>query len=97
MAHSLSAKKRARQNTRRRQRNRAARSHLKTLSRQVVQAAAGEPRGETALRQVTSALDKAARKNAIHWRKAARKKAQLARLRAGPKAGAATKPAESRA
>ena len=88
MAHSLSAKKRARQNTRRRQRNRAARSHLKSLSRQVVQAPAGEPRGETALRQATSALDKAARKNAIHWRKAARKKAQLARLRAAPRAGA---------
>lgn len=84
MAHSVSARKRARQGARRLQRNRAVRTRLKTAQRAVAAAvrAGDAAQAEAELRRAASLLDKAARRQGIHGRKAARKKAQLARLRA---------------
>ncbi len=81
MAHSLSAKKRIRQNLRRRDRNRARRTVLKTTLRRVgEQLAKGTTEvAETAYRQVCRALDRAAASGTVHPNAAARRKSRLAR------------------
>ena len=81
MAHSLSAKKRERQNTKRKMINRARKSRVKTqikrfeaaLSKGDAQAAAEE------YRQVVKRLDKVSSTSTMHKRTAARRKSRLAK------------------
>ena len=81
MAHSLSSKKRARQNTKKRAVNRARKSSVKTEIKRF-ENALKEGNVEKAQKQfrLTAAwLDKTAGKSTMHKNTAARKKAQLAR------------------
>jgi small subunit ribosomal protein S20 len=82
MPHTHSAKKRLRQNEKRRLQNRATKSSIKTQIKRVM-AAAGSGNVEQ-LRQeylvAVKKLDKAAAKRVVHPNLAARKKSQLARL-----------------
>jgi small subunit ribosomal protein S20 len=82
MPTTNSAKKRLRQNVKRRDRNRAVKSMLKTLIRKVRDAASTKDvaGAETALRLTTKKLDQAASKNIIHPNKASRTKSRLQRL-----------------
>ena len=79
-----SALKRARKSEEHRVRNRAVKSRLKTLAKQVQTAVEtnDEPKIKAALTQAFSALDKAAKKGVIHWKTAARKKSALAKMTA---------------
>lgn len=81
MPTSLSAKKRVRQNAKRRTINRARKSQVKTLTKQFETAitegdvaAAGEQ-----LKVVSRRLDKTAASSTMHKKTAARKKSRLAR------------------
>lgn len=76
---NLSALKRVRQSEKRRLRNRAVRSRIKTMIKKFM-AAEGREEKEALLREIYSLLDKAARKRIIHPNTAARRKAKLARL-----------------
>ena len=81
MAHSLQAKKRARQNVKRRTINRARKSQVKTQIKHFEAALSkgdAEAAGEQ-LRLVTQKLDKTAAKSTMHKKTAARKKSRLAR------------------
>ncbi len=82
MPHTKSAKKRLRQNEKRRLANRATKSALKTQIKKVLTAAQSgsvdDLRKEYNL--VAKKLDRAAAKRVIHPNLAARKKSQLARL-----------------
>lgn len=79
MANTQSAKKRMRQNEKRRLHNRRYRSAARTYvkrTRNLI--AAGElDEAEAVLRQAVSTLDKAARKGVIHPNNAARRKSRL--------------------
>lgn len=79
MAHSLSAKKRIRQNLKHRARNRArkadVREQVKTFTAAVTKGDVTE--AETQLRKVTQKLDRVAAKGAIHKNAAARKRSRL--------------------
>jgi small subunit ribosomal protein S20 len=77
-----SAEKRMRTNKIREQRNKAARSRLRTAIKKARQTTEGEG-VETAYLQAKSLLDRAARKGLIHPNKAARLKSQLARVAHG--------------
>jgi small subunit ribosomal protein S20 len=81
VAHSLSAKKRVRQNLRQRARNRARKESIKVeLKAFTVAAATGDPaKAEAELRKVASRLDKVAAKGTIHKNTAARKRSRLAK------------------
>ena len=98
MAHSLSAKKRVRQNEKRRSRNRARKGEIREATKAFSAALTGGDfaKAETALNQTVSTLDRIARKNTIHKNTAARKRSRLTRklnaLKAA-KAGAGTKAA----
>lgn len=81
MAHSLSAKKRVRQNTKRRAINRARKSHAKKQVKHLEStfvagnvAAAGEE-----FHRVARTLDKVAATTTMHKKTAARKKSRLAK------------------
>ncbi len=74
MPNIKAAEKWVLQSKRREERNKAAKSRLKTLFKGAV--ASGEPE---AARRVGSAFDKAAAKGVVHPNKAARKKARLAK------------------
>jgi small subunit ribosomal protein S20 len=90
MPHSKSAKKRDRQNVARRDRNRALRSKLRTVTKKAGAAAGsggGSEEAEQACRQAASELDKAARRGLIKKNQANRRKARLARKRGRPTAG----------
>lgn len=81
MAHSISAKKRARQNTRKRLLNRARKSQVKT---QIKHLETALTKGEAAAAQeqfklVAQKLDKVAATSTMHKKTAARKKSRLAR------------------
>lgn len=79
MAHSLSAKKRIRQNEKRRMRNRARISRLRTeikKFRLLVQQRELEPAREQ-LKRIYKTLDQVAAKGAIHANTAARSKARF--------------------
>jgi small subunit ribosomal protein S20 len=82
MPHTKSAKKRLRQNEKRRLSNRATKSALKTQIKKVLATAEGGSLDD--LRQqynlAAKKLDRAAAKRVIHPNLAARKKSQLARL-----------------
>ena len=80
MAHSLSAKKRVRQNAKRRTINRVRKSQVKTQTKHF-EAALHEGDVEAAAEQyrlVVEKLDKTAATSAMHKRTAARKKSRLA-------------------
>lgn len=81
MANHKSALKRARQNVVRRARNKAVKTRVKNVVKDVRQAAAenGDAAQEK-LREAKSIIDKAATKGVIHKRTAARKVSRLNRL-----------------
>lgn len=81
MAHSLSAKKRVRQNVKRRALNRSRKSQVKTQIKHF-ETALGTGNVETAegqFRQLVKKLDKVASTSAMHKKTAARKKSRLAK------------------
>lgn len=81
MAHSLSAKKRMRQNAKRRLINRSRSSSLKTLLRGSREAlSAGDAgKAEPAVKKAVALLDREANKGLIHPNAAARRKSRMAR------------------
>jgi small subunit ribosomal protein S20 len=82
VANIKSQIKRNRQNEKRRLRNRAVRSELRTREKAAIAAAGGEGEAE-ALRQTIKRIDKAASAGVIHKNTAARKKSRLsARIKA---------------
>jgi small subunit ribosomal protein S20 len=96
VAHSLSAKKRVRQNIKSRARNRARKELIKNQTKAFSAATgAGDvTKAETELRQLTRRLDKVAAKGTIHKNTAARKRSRLTRqLNALRAKGAGTKAA----
>jgi len=100
MPHSASAKKRHKQNLRNRDRNRAAKSELKSHVRKVLTAIdAGDiAEAREALRTVASSADKAAASHKIHRNKAARIKSRLsARMLAAAKGTAVAAPTKGSA
>ena len=80
MAHSLSAKKRVRQNTKRRLINRARKSEVKTIIKGFDAALAGGDKKKAAeqYKLLVKKLDKVAAKKTVHKNKAARLKSRLA-------------------
>ncbi len=81
MAHSLSAKKRVKQDARKRTTNRARKSEIKTEIKHFDAALAkGDAAAASeAYRNVVTKLDKTAASSTMHKRTAARKKSRLAR------------------
>jgi small subunit ribosomal protein S20 len=81
VAHSLSAKKRIRQNARRRARNHWRKDQVKQAVREFEQAVRDQDTDAASqqLRKVYKTLDKVAAKGTIHKRNAARKKSRLAK------------------
>lgn len=73
-----SAKKRLRQSAKRRERNKAVKSEIRTRARKIREMESAEEAREE-LNAVYALLDRAASRNIIHPKKAGRKKAQLAR------------------
>jgi len=89
MANTKSALKRVRQTERRTERNRAAKSRIKTLRRKLSDATAGGKSEDvnSALSQLSSAVDKAAKRGVIHRNKADNLKSKAARkVASGPAA-----------
>lgn len=78
MPQHKSAIKRVRQNEKRRQRNQAQRSKMKTLIKNVLEMTDKEE-AEEAFKEASSFLDRMASRNLIHKNYAARKKAKLAK------------------
>ncbi len=81
MAHSLSAKKRIRQNVKRRARNRARKGQLKQTLREfdAVLKESDATKASEALKKTIGKIDRTAAKGTIHKHAAARKKSQLQR------------------
>jgi small subunit ribosomal protein S20 len=79
MANIRSQIKRNRTNERRRQRNRAVKSELRTRVKTALTAAGDEGTGDEALRVALKKIDKAASKGVIHKNAAARRKSRLTR------------------
>ncbi len=80
MPNVKSAEKRMRTNKIREERNKAARSRLRTAIKKVRQSDNANPEGaEAGYQQAKSLLDRAARKRLIHPNKAARLKSKLAK------------------
>lgn len=79
MARHLSAMKRARQNKKRQARNRARKTRVKNLVRDVRQAVAQNnlEEAEAALQKATPIIARVAAKGTLHWRTAARKISHL--------------------
>lgn len=94
MAHSLSAKKRVRQNTKKRVVNRARRSQVKTLVKRFeTTVEEGDTKaGAEQFHVIVKKLDKVASTSTMHKKTAARKKSRLAKrlnaLKAKPVASA---------
>ena len=76
MAQHKSAKKRARQNPKRRAVNKEAKSEMKTLLKKV-HTEKDKEKAATALKEAVSSLDKLASKGVIHKNKAANQKSKL--------------------
>ena len=99
MAHSLSAKKRVRQNARRKTLNRSRRSQVKTQVKRFETAlSTGDVKqAEEQFRATVKRLDKAGATSTMHKKTAARKKSRLAKklnaLKARPAAGPQSKQA----
>jgi small subunit ribosomal protein S20 len=79
MANIKSQIKRNRTNEKRRQRNRAVKSELRTRVKSALATAGTEESGEDALRLALKKIDKAASKGVIHKNAAARRKSRLVR------------------
>lgn len=81
MAHSLSAKKRVRQNTKRRTTNRARKSQVKTLVKHFETAMSeSDAKGAAEKFQtIARTLDKVSNTSTMHKKTAARKKSRLAK------------------
>ena len=81
MAHSLSAKKRIRQNTVRGERNRAHKGAVKTQIRKFADAVRARDldQAREELRAAVKKLDQTAAKGSLHKRAVSRKKSRLAR------------------
>jgi small subunit ribosomal protein S20 len=81
VAHSLSAKKRVRQNTRRKTLNRSRRSQVKTQIKrfEAVLDEGNVATAEEQFRATVKKLDKAGTTSAMHKKTAARKKSRLAK------------------
>jgi small subunit ribosomal protein S20 len=81
VAHSLSAKKRIRQNLTRRERNRARKGALKTRIRKFTDAvrAGDTEKAQTEFRSAVKTLDQTAAKGTLHRNAVSRKKSRLAR------------------
>lgn len=79
MATTASAKKRIRQNEKRRVRNRRVQGHARATVKKARAAIKAEnfEEAEELIRQASKALDKAVNKNVIHKNKAARTKSRL--------------------
>lgn len=79
MANHKSAEKRIRANEVKRERNRyqhkTTRSAVKDLK-----ATTAKSEAETKIKEVSAKIDKLAKKNVIHWKKAANQKSKLAKL-----------------
>jgi small subunit ribosomal protein S20 len=89
VANIKSQIKRNRQNEKRRLRNKAVRSELRTRSKRAVDAAEhGADDVETLARDAVRRIDKAAEKGVIHKNAAARQKSRLMRRIARAKTGA---------
>ena len=82
MANHKSAVKRARQNELRRLRNKAVKSRIKSIVKDVQSstADASSEEGKIRLKTAQSVIDKASKKGVIHKRTAARKISRLAKL-----------------
>ena len=95
MPNRESARKRVRQDSVRRARNRPVKSKARTVAKRVAAAAqtGDAAQAEKNLREAYATLDKAAKHKVMHRNKAARKKSQLARLVA--RMGQASGPADS--
>ena len=78
LAHHKATKKQMRQDARRRARNRAVKSEIRSVSKKVSAASSPEDAAKS-LSNAASVIDKAAKKNMIHWKTAARKKSRLAK------------------
>lgn len=93
MPHTSSAKKRLRQNLKRRARNRASKKAIRVQVRTFTDGAMAKEvnldKLKTDLRAAIKKLDKAAARRVIHPNTAARKKSQLARLLNSKTAGGA--------
>jgi small subunit ribosomal protein S20 len=89
VAHSISAKKRIRQNIRRNARNRARKAQLKDQVRAFATALGANDAGkaEAEFRKVVQRLDKIAAKGTIHKNTAARRRSRLAKRLNALKAG----------
>ena len=81
MAHSLSSKKRIRQNEKRRSRNRVRKSRVKTQNRRFREAltAGDTDQAEAELRKAVKLVDQVSSKGVIHKNTAARIKSRLQR------------------
>ena len=82
MANHRSAEKRARQNEKRRLRNKAVKTRIKHVTKNV-RLSSGEASKEAALAKLNAAqsiIDKAAKKGVIHKKTAARKISRLSKL-----------------
>ncbi len=97
MAHSLSAKKRDRQNLKRRARNRHRKEQIKTEVKafQAALASGDVAKAQEQLNKTVSRLDKVAAKGAIHKNTAARKRSRLARKLNALRAGGGAKPGKA--
>jgi len=81
VAHSLSAKKRVRQNTRKRTLNRSRKSQVKTQIKhlETTMDEGNVAAAQEQFRQLTKKLDKVASTSTMHKKTAARKKSRLAK------------------
>jgi small subunit ribosomal protein S20 len=77
MANHKSAEKRIRSSETRRQRNRYQHKTTRTFIKKL-KATTSKAEAEELLKKVSSMLDKLAKKNVIHWKKAANQKSRLA-------------------
>lgn len=96
MAHSLSAKKRVRQNIKARARNRSRKELIKNQTKSFI-AALGKgdvAEAATELNKVVSRLDKVAAKNTIHRKAASRKRSRLTLRLNALRANGGVKPVE---
>ena len=90
MAHSISAKKRIRQNLKARARNRGRKTAVRNEIKSFLSAVSGGDlaKAESQLRKVSSGLDRIAAKRTIHKNAAARKRSRLTRKLNAAKAAA---------
>lgn len=76
MANHKSAEKRIRANEKKRVLNRYQHKTTRTATKKLVEATS-KAEAETLLKEVSSLIDKLAKKNIIHWKKAANQKSRL--------------------